>query len=55
MHQPESEGELELCFKHRSADQWKTNGMYGVPSTQKSNISLRPILSMVGSSQHEVA
>ena len=29
--------------------------MYGLPKTHKENIPLRPILSMIGSSQHELA
>ena len=29
--------------------------MYGLPKTQKEDIPLRPILSMIGSSQHELA
>ena len=29
--------------------------MYGLPKIHKENITLRPILSMIGSSQHELA
>ena len=29
--------------------------MYGLPKTHKENVPLRPILSMIGSSQHEIA
>ena len=29
--------------------------MYGLPKTHKENIPLRPILSMISSSQHELA
>ena len=29
--------------------------MYGLPKTHKENIPLRPVLSMIGSSQHELA
>ena len=29
--------------------------MYGLPKTQKPDVPLRPILSMIGSSQHQLA